>query len=222
MTIFEVTDKLMRAVNGAVSGLGSKWDSEYIESLLPQVRSTAVSLAYNGSRTQAANKMISGDWLQTLNVTIPLNLQNKQANYLTVSVPPLVRINDRTNGAVYVGNTLSAITFIQAFSKSEVADLAMRGFLQGGEIVYLITGSNFEIYGDMSLKGFQIQGVFQDPLDITGFNPYTDNYPIDVQTFDIMKDLFVAKARVEMGTTSDQISDDAQTAELGVLKNNIK
>ena len=222
MTIFEVVDECLRAVNGAVSGLGSKWDAEYIDFLLPQVRSEAISESYNGSRMRAANKTISGDWVQNLDITIPLNNQIAQAKYLRVEVPDVVRINNHTNGAIFVGDPNDAFNFTQAFTKAEVSDLLARGFGQGGEIIFLINGKYWELYGNKSLKSFTVSGIFQQPLDVAGFNPYTDKYPIDVQTMSIIKDLFIMKAKAEMAVVGDLISDDAQTTEMASLKNNIR
>jgi len=217
-----IIDELIRSVNAATNTSNGKWDSEYVEELLPKLRAEAIILSYNGSRTQAANKTISGQWLQTMEFTITPSEQDKNAEYLVIDVPSTVRINDKTDGLVYVGNAQEAITFKRAFTKTEVAYLKQRGFLRGKEIVYIYTGNKLEIYGNKILKGFQIQGIFTNPMDIPGFNWYTSEYPIDESTIAIMKDLFIQRARMEMGLAQDTVADGADTLSVNPIKANTK
>ncbi len=217
-----IIDELIRSVNAATNTSNGKWDSEYVEALLPQLRAEAIVISYNGGRTQAANKTITGQWLQTLEFTISANEQDKNAEYLVIDIPSIIRINDKTDGLVYVGNANEAITFKRAYTKTEVAYLKQRGFLRGKEIVYVYTGNKLEIYGNKILKSFQIQGIFTNPLEIAGFNWYTDEYPIDEATLAIMKDLFIQRARMEMGLAQDTVADGADTLSVNPIKANTK
>jgi hypothetical protein len=217
-----IIDELIRSVNAATNTSNGKWDSEYVEALLPQLRAEAIIISYNGSRTQAANKTITGQWLQTLDFAISASEQDKNAEYLVIDIPSTIRINDKTDGLVYVGNANEAITFKRAYTKTEVAYLKQRGFLRGKEIVYVYTGNKLEIYGNKILKSFQIQGIFTNPLEIAGFNWYTDEYPIDEATLAIMKDLFIQRARMEMGLAQDTVADGADTLSVNPIKANTK
>lgn len=217
-----IIDELIRSVNAATNTSNGKWDSEYVEALLPQLRAEAIIISYNGSRTQAANKTITGQWLQTLDFAISASEQDKNAEYLVIDIPSTIRINDKTDGLVYVGNANEAITFKRAYTKTEVAYLKQRGFLRGKEIVYVYTSNKLEIYGNKILKSFQIQGIFTNPLEIAGFNWYTDEYPIDEATLAIMKDLFIQRARMEMGLAQDTVADGADTLSVNPIKANTK
>lgn len=222
MIVTYIVDELIRAVNAAVNTANGKWDNEYVYNLLPQLRAEAILNTYNGSRTLAANKTISPSWLQTVTITIDQSQQTQTAEYLTVQVPKIIRINDKVDGFVYVGDLDKAIDFKRAYTKSEVSYLKQRGFLRGKEIIYIGVGSNLEIYGNKSLKSFQIQGVFSDPTTIYGYNPLTDDYPVDEQTLSVMKDLFLARVRTELATTTDTVADGADTMSIRPIKSNIQ
>lgn len=217
-----LVDELIRSVNAATNTSNGRWDSEYVEALLPQLRAEAIIISYNGSRSQAANKTISGQWLQTIDLTIASNEQDNASEYLVVDIPSTIRINDKTDGLVYVGNAEQAITFKRAYTKTEVAYLKQRGFLKGKEVVYIYTGNKLEIYGNKILKGMQVQGIFTNPLEISGFNWYTDEYPVDEATIAIMKDLFIQRARMEMGIPQDTVADGADTMSVNPIKANTK
>lgn len=217
-----LVDELIRSVNAATNTSNGRWDSEYVEALLPQLRAEAIIISYNGSRSQAANKTISGQWLQTIDLTIASNEQDNASEYLVVDIPSTIRINDKTDGLVYVGNAEQAITFKRAYTKTEVAYLKQRGFLKGKEVVYIYTGNKLEIYGNKVLKGFQIQGIFTNPLEVGNFNWYTDEYPVDEATIAIMKDLFIQRARMEMGIPQDTVADGADTMSVNPLNANTK
>lgn len=217
-----VIDELIRSVQGAVNTANGRFDSEYVQALLPQLRAEAIVISYNGSRSQAANRTIAGQWLQTIKVTIPSNQQGNSNEFLQVEIPRIIRINDRTDGLVYVGNDDTAVNFSRAYTKTEVADLKKRGFLKGKEIVYIYTGNNLEIYGNKILKDLEIQGVFSDPTEISGFNWYESDYPVDEYTLAIMKDLFMQRARIEMGVPVDTVADGQDTMSVNPIKANTK
>lgn len=217
-----LVDELIRSVNAATNTSNGRWDSEYVEALLPQLRAEAIIISYNGSRSQAANKTISGQWLQTIDLTIASNEQDNASEYLVVDIPSTIRINDKTDGLVYVGNAEQAIAFKRAYTKTEVASLKQRGFLKGKEVVYIYTGNKLEIYGNKVLKGFQIQGIFTNPLEVGNFNWYTDEYPVDEATIAIMKDLFIQRARMEMGIPQDTVADGVDTMSVNPLNANTK
>ena len=222
MIVTYIVDELIRAVNAAVNTTNGKWDNEYVYNLLPQLRAEAIVTVYNGSRTLAANRTISPSWLQTVDVTIDPTQQSSTAEYLVVQVPKIIRINDKTDGLIYVGDLDKAIDFKRAYTKSEIAYLKQRGFLRGKEIIYIGVGNQLEIYGNKSLKSFQIQGVFSDPTNIYGFNPLADDYPVDEQTISVMKDLFLARVRTELATTQDTVADGADTMSIRPIKSNIQ
>lgn len=217
-----IVDQLIRAVNAAINTTNGKWDNEYVYNLLPQLRAEAIVISYNGSRSYAANRTISPSWLQQANITIPLNTQNADAEYLVVDVPKIIRINDKVDGFVYVGSADLALDFKRSYTKSEISYLKQRGFLKGKEIIYIGVGKTLEIYGNKSLKSFQIQGVFSDPTEISGFNPLEDDYPIDEHTLGIMKDLFVSKERAAMAMPQEVVADAADTNSIRQVKSNIQ
>lgn len=221
MLLAYVVDQLVRSVNAAVYTQSSKWDGAYIEVLLPQVKAEAQGIAYNGSRARAGNKMISPQWVLPVDVVINAAIQNQDAEYLIAQVPSFIRINQKTDGLVYCGGANIAVNFHRCYTVTEIDDLKRRSFLQGGEIVYIPVGKYVRFYGDKALKSFQVNIVPTDPLTVPGFNPLTDDYPIDPDTLSIMKDLFIQRARIEMGMPADVVNDNAQTNELGVIKNNL-
>ena len=221
MLTAEVVDILIRSVNAAVNTSMGKFDNEYVLELLPQLRAEAISLIYNGSRSQGANKTISGQWLQTITLSIAGSEQSDAAEYLVVDIPPTVRINDKTDGLVYVGRLDEAVDFKRAFTKTEVAYLKQRGFLKGKEVVFIYTGNKLEIYGNKILKSFQVQGVFSDPIEIDGFNWYTSQYPVDDATLAVMKDLFIQRARLEVSQVQETVADGADTLGVRTIKANL-
>jgi hypothetical protein len=222
MIVTYIVDELIRAVNAAINTSNGKWDNEYVYNLLPQLRAEAIIISYNGSRNYAANRTISPSWLQQVDITIEPTEQDTKREYIVVQVPKVIRINDKTDGFVYVGNDDLAIDFKRAYTKSEISYLKQRGFLRGKEIIYIGVGNVFEIYGNKSLKSFQIQGVFTDPTMINSYNPLQDDYPIDEATLAIMKDLFVSKARAEMAMPQEIVADAADTNSVRQVKSNIQ
>lgn len=221
MFVKQVVDELIRAANAAVNTIGTKWDGEYVLGLLPQLKSEAIISAYNGDRHTAGNKMIAPQWVLPYTINIIGNEQNPNVNYVEASMPSFVRINQVTDGVIYMGSASPPYNFYRAFTQTEVSGLLKRGFGKGKEIIWLPVGQKVRFYGNTNLKIVESHIIPVDPFDLPGFNPYTSEYPIDPQVLGIMKDLFIVKARAEMGMTADVVDDKAQTNELTNIKGNI-
>jgi hypothetical protein len=222
MLLQEITDSLIRAASAAKNPIGAKFEMPYVEALVPQLRADSILIAYNGSKERGGTKHIAGEWQQQVNVTIDPNIQDPHADFLIAAIPKPLRISTAVDGLIYFGQKLSTQNWYKAFTRSEIANLYERGFLNDdSNIAYYLNGTNVEIYGDKFLTDFTIVGVFADPLSIASFNQYSSDYPISEDLYSIMEALFLSRMRVAIGQAADNIFDDAETDERRVIKGNI-
>lgn len=228
MIVMKLVDEMIAAVNGAVVTLGTKWGGQYVLELMPQIKAEAQSIAYNGGYyanglKRAANKSIHPDWLLTTSITIQGNVQINGAEFLIAQLPGgFIRINEKRHGIIYCGSANISADFHIQQTVTEIEDLKNRGFLKGKEICVVPVGSYLRFYGNKALKSLEVQIVPSDPLQFPGFNPLTDDYPVDPDTISIMKDLFVFRAMKEAGMVTDKVDDNSQTNEQAAIKQNIK
>jgi len=228
MLVMNLVDMLIASCNAAVVTQGGKFDGAYIMELLPQLKSEAQGISYNGGYyanglRRAANPSIDTSWKMIVPVTIQSTIQIGTNEFLIAKLPGgFIRINSRTHGINYCGAANISANFHILQSVSEVEDYKNRGFLKGKEICVVPVGAYLRFYGNKALKNLEVHTVPHNPLEIPGFNPLTDEYPLDDDTISILKDLFVFRAMKEAGMITDKINDGAQTNEQGNLKTNIR
>ncbi len=209
MTLSEVTEIMIRAANGGNYTSDQKWDILYIESLVHKVREDAIIIAYNGSRTRAANKTISADWVQKQHYTNFTKVNpTLEASYLTTTALPVVRINSKQTGVVYQGTQGASVQFYEAETKGQINTWVRQGFFDTGKrVAVLRTGTDLEVYGNILLTDLYEEAVYQRPDLVTGFNYDTSLYPVNEGLISIMKELFIQQVRPELMIAKDTVAD---------------
>lgn len=222
MTLREVKEQLITAINAGSSSLGMKWDSLQVEAMVPSLRQEALSAKYNGSRTMGAAKRINSAWVQKFEKTIDLGIQSSDAEYLTVDMPAGVSINQHVDGFIYVGAKDKTNGFYKCQTRDELNTLKKRGFVNNGkQVIYLYSDGQFEIYGDKNLQSFWVEMVMADPSQKPGFNLENDQYPVTEDLLLIMIDIFKQKEGIAITQPRDTIADAQDTVSVRPLKANI-
>lgn len=209
MTIYEIVETFIRAANGGNYSSDMKWDFPYIESFIPQTREQAMRIMYNGSRTQAANKTIFPDWVQSNTYTNFTKVSNPyEATYLVTDALPIVIFNDIQTGVTYTGTAGGTHQFKEARSKGEIATwYGQRIFERGNIVGVLRVGDKLEIHGNPLLKSLSEEAVYQNPTKVSNFNYDTTRYPINEDLIRIMKELFLQQVKFELMIPKDTTAD---------------
>jgi hypothetical protein len=213
MTLYEITETLIRAANGGNFSSDMKWDIPYIESVVHQVREQAIIASYNGNQMTGANKTMSPDWLQKNTYTSFTKVENeKEPSYLTTSALPVVRVNSNQTGVAYQGTAGATQKFYEALTKGQINTWYTQGFFKNNKRVAILrTGEKMEIYGNTLLSSISEEAIYQRPDLVAGWNYDTSRYPINEGLVPMMKMLFVQQVRPEMMVAKDIVSDRAVT-----------
>lgn len=212
MILAELTERIVRAVSGG-KAKNEGIDYAYIESMIPKWRQRAILIVYNGSREFAANRYISPEWLQNFTLTIPAaqRLDTNTNIYITVSCPPLLRLNTSQDGLIFFGDEEGMVNFRRIKSTSYAADLVRRGDLNQNVIGYVKTGSDIYVFGNKQLETVDLNVVLADPLDDPDFNIDTDDYPVSEDVIELMERLATTELMPELGASEDLIKDGSDT-----------
>ena len=211
MKLHLITDRLIRSVSSGQNSFDSKYGPEYVSAMVPSLAGQAYIIFYNGSKTMAASKRISGDWTWPHSITLDPAIQVANSDFLRFALPsPPVRINNRTNGLVYCGQKDVSIQFKEAFNRGDIANLKQRGFLGNQkQIAYIIKSNFIDVFGNPLLKEIDIDIVPQNILAYTSFDRFNDEYPISEDGIAIMELLFQQSQGINLGTKPDQILNNS-------------
>lgn len=211
MTLYEITETLIRAANGGNFSSDMKWDFAYIESMVHQTRAQAIILKYNGSRTLAANKTVLADWVQSNTYTNFTKVTPKnEPVYLTVSALPTVTINSVQLGSTYLGSDGGTTQFYEAKSRGEIATWYKQNIFNNGKIIGIFRrGDLIEIHGNSLLKSFTEDAVYERPDLVGNWNYDTSKYPISEDLVPIMRSLFIEQVKPELMILKDTVADRA-------------
>ncbi len=222
MTLREVTEQIISAVNAASPTLGMKWKPRAVEAIVPSLREQALQITYNGSRERGANKRINGAIVQRFEVTIDPSIQDSDVEYLIANIPNPVSLSERMNGFIYFGSKDRTNRFFQAQSRDEIATLKDRGFINNGvHTVFMVSGGQVEIFGNKSLKNAYVEMIAADPILVPNFNIETDQYPVNDELLLTMIDLFKRTNSISVQQPQDNVADAADTTVIQAINRNI-
>jgi hypothetical protein len=223
-TLREIADILIRSVTGGVNSPDTKYEMEYIEALVPQLREEAMQMEYNGSKEQAANGRVEYGWLNPqFTVPVDASLQDPDLDFLIFALPRPVAINKSIDGIIYLGEKNKSKSFKKMTSREDVSNAMERGFFTNGkDIGYIWQMPYVEVYGNKSLKEINVRMIAADPTQCPGFDVDNDEYPITASLLLTMTNLFKALMNVNIQKPADNITDSVDTTSRAVLSQNTK
>lgn len=178
MKLWQITDILVRSVSATQDTFDGRLDLPYVEALVPGLYARALQINYNGDRTNAANKRIPGESIMYMDIDIDATIQDSAKDFLRFDCPAPVSINQKVSGIVYLGAKNTTTNFCELTNRGDAATMITRGYFQGDEIGWCYEGDFVLVWGNKMLKQISLGFVPQNPLDVTGFNPISDRYPI--------------------------------------------
>ena len=219
MTGLEITDKIISELGGGKFRMDIKWEPELILAELPQYRSRAMIIAYNGSRDTAMSKVINPAWYQSWKTTINKADQDSDKCYLVVKdYPQMVRLDQHTDGHTFIGENEGGKSFRKIVSPEQASMYVRAGRLKPDTIGYVHIGSELRLYGNLLLEEFYNINIVQNPLDVPGFDIDTDRYPISVDLIPVMAGLYEFDMARKLGIIQDTKIDQSDSMELRAIK----
>jgi len=189
-----IIEQVIRAVSGGAAPADSKYPQDYILDLIPQARQTALSIYYNGAGDtgaignlkMGANKYIPYDFFQSTTLYYDSTIQDADANYLIFECATPLSINRDVNGFNFVGDRDSGKGFSRLRSAADAAAKMRLGAITSDNICYVQLGTQLRVYGNMDLQQIDIDAVFSNPSDVSGFNINTDDYPYPFELLNLL------------------------------------
>lgn len=221
MKLREITDQILRSVQGGVSKDDSKFSRPAIQALVPKWRAEAILRIYNGSREIRANKFLSPFLYMQEELTFDLRLQVPGAQFRLFQGAAPLQLDDQANGCVFVGDQKSGNNFIQLKSPAYFDIARDAGLISPKEVYYSITGDMWKVWGNTQISTLYRDFIPADPLDISGFDQEADEYPVSQDVLALMMRIAAMELAPEANRPADHINDGTETLERRVNKANI-
>jgi len=218
MTALEIVDKILSEAGGGKFRDDIKFEPDLLLAELPQYRSRAMIIAFNGSRDTAMSKMINPSWYQEYEFAIDRSTQSSEACYLEAYFPPVVRMDDKVDGATLIGDKESGLSFRKVQTPETASSYLKAGRLNKAKIGYVLFPEKIRIYGNKLLKNLYANCIFQYPTDVPDFNIETDRYPISTDLIPIMAKLWEIDMAQKLGIPLDTLVDRAESIEVRNFK----
>jgi hypothetical protein len=196
MTLLEIATQIIKEVQGGMRTVESKFSNEYIYSLIHAYRANVLRAQFSKS------KRIHPLWTQQFYPEYSADLQDDVCA-VKFQIPASIIMNEQTNGYLYIGEVAGNCAYKQLNSRAELSTYNQhRVSKQGVRIIY--SDGTLEVYGNIEMKTLRVDGVFANPAEIPTFNPDFDNYPMDNESINQMKDIIVkAQLGKEAQTPAD-------------------
>ena len=202
MTLPELREAVIRIVSAAIVTDADRYDSAFIDAIIHQYRAEAIWIIYQ------KEKRINSLWTQQFIAEYSADLQ--EGGCIRFACPPLVALDNKTDGAIYVGSIDGDIAYRKVTSRAELANNDLHRFSRSNSRnpKALYSDGVWEIHGDPLIQDLRVDGIFMNPTEIKTYNIDIDQYPLDDKTIVLMKKLIFASELIPMASQEpDRISD---------------
>lgn len=220
VTIPQLTEKIIRSVEGSVDPNDGKLDYLYIEANLSKWRQSAINRSINGAKDKGINWFIPPQLYQEFEIDIIRADQNPSWDYVEVEIPAPARMNEIFDGTGFLGDRNTNRSFSQISSPMYASDLVRRGDLNKDTVGFLNIGHKTRFYGDKELKKVYVQRVCVDPTAVPDYDIDITIYPLDEDTEALLILLAAAELNPQVAKVTDVVSDMVSTMERRALKVN--
>jgi hypothetical protein len=194
MILAELTSEVRKILEGSISSSDSRFNSRYLDWIIPQLTSQVIVESYTGTRTKKATKLIDPDCWMHLEVTKVRSDQSTDNQFTIFNIGSSPVVFDNSTNGLIIQNRNATGTFIQVRTRQELQMAYAKGFRDGSTLLCLATGSTIEVYGSKAITKLYLDIIPENPLDVTAnlfstgapFDPDTDAYPFPAS---LMNDL---------------------------------
>lgn len=221
MLLDAIVEQVIRAISGGLDTADGRFDGSYIEDKIHQYRIRQLIDTYNGSKFQAKSKFIHYSYYQPLDLVLVEADQDRTLNYITFPCPQPVNISQNVDGFSFVGNKKKGVSWSKVKSPEYISVLQRLGMMSETEIGYFYERGLLRVYGNLDIEIVHIEGIFQNPLEVQGFNPETDNYPMPDDAIPMMiENMKRMEFNQMVATPPDLIADGRDTITDATIRQN--
>lgn len=203
MTLPEVRESTIRTVSAALKTDEDRYEPDFMEAIIHQYRASAIAIMWR------EDKRINANWTQQYIAVYSKDLQEDDC-FVRFECPALIKLDRKTDGAIYVGSASGNVAYRKVTSRAELANNNLHRYTKTNSrtIKVLWSDGYWEAHGNNLIKELRTDGIFANPTDIPTYNVELDQYPIDEDTLSLMKKLIILSEVVPMAAKEpDRISD---------------
>jgi len=219
MLLRDYIDIIISDVFGLVRTDDSKVAELRLEAEMPKWRQEALFLIWNGSRPTglfptglASNHFLHPDNYQAETVTLDPTIQVAGADFLLWDCEPAIALSETANGNQFLGDRLTGQTFYPLKSPGSYWTMKQCELISIDKIYYNHT-ELMKTWGNLELKSFDRDFLATDPMNVTGFDPEINNYPMGPDVWAIIYKMALAQLKPESLTPADTQNDAAPSIE---------
>ena len=223
MVLSKIIASLLSDVSGGETGQSPQMDAGWLANILPSVRAEWIEKDY---LQQQSPRRLNPYCYQRVYLKFNPQLQVSAPQGAVIFHCPKFISLDNSDGIRYagsLGNQDSGLPFSnricinqwkRVYDRGELANYQQRRFTSfenNQDYVFFLYQNNdqlIEVYNCPSLTEGMIEGVLDDPLKATNFNPATDDYPIDINSLDAIRNyIYREKTSIAKATPPDDLFD---------------
>lgn len=180
MILEKITSQCIRAVSAGMANAESRFERRAVEDLIVEETRFTIIEMYNGAKDLGKSNFIPDEIVLPVSLTFNKAIQDEEADYIVFNIEsPMVRLNDHTNGAVYIGKGKTAKSFTQVKSWEHASMLYTLGEIYpGGHEHVMVESDKLVVFGNKQLKSLTVRAIWADPRKLTSFDEYNDDWPV--------------------------------------------
>jgi hypothetical protein len=170
----EIADEIIRAKEGGISVDESKYDLQYIYSLIHQARAQAIFTFWQKT------KRVNNSWTQKFIATYAKDLQDNNC-CVKFEAPSAISLDNKMDGFLYIGTVDWNCAYRKVESRSKNASFNKYRYTRNNTNIPRVLYSDgfLEVWGNTFIRELQVDGIFNNPTSVPTFSVDYDEYPCD-------------------------------------------
>jgi hypothetical protein len=212
-------DLIIKSLSGLVSTDDDKISNRAIEGEFPKWKQKATLIAWNGTRPiaelpsgVAGHKILKPDNYLPTDLSFDASIQDADAPYVIFEVEPAINLDSITSGFMFCGDKLTGQSFIQLRDPKDYWTYSLAGNITSEDVYFFASGKRMQVWPN-TIRDIHLNYLPVDPMNVSDFNPETDNYPVGEDVWAIMKAIAVYELTPPSLRPADLTKDSAPTSE---------
>lgn len=210
MRLRQIADRIISKVEGGIVTDDSKYNYEFIYSLIHKSRAKGISMLW------AKNNRINNTWTQKFVATYNKYQQDNDC-MVNFDCPSPITLDDKKDGLLYVGSKDFNCNYTRIKDRGTLSSFSKYRYTKPStnkpRVIY--SDGRIEVWGDTFIEELMVDGIFNDPTKVPTFNREFDEYPADELLLSLIEEIiFKDDLRITQSTPIDVKSDSQATTSI--------
>lgn len=223
----EIIDSLISDSSGGTRSSSDMLTPKYVSKNLDAARAEAIERRW--MKFKAINPLCYQKFYLALDTNLQVQPNNTLTsnNYVLFKLPPVIQLG-ANDGLRYLGASNCIDNWRRIRSREEMSVVMKHPYTKVSnhpdDIYYLYDGTlcQIQVYNNLDIQEGLCEAIFQNPTEIPFYNQNLDDYPVDIELVDFMRNILYERFAITKSQNPASIEYEQPDAKPSAPPKNVK